>query len=91
MLRVQSLDMGNDAGIERFILTSSSTDLVNKGSLTEMFVGLEFIKNGNTMMQESLFYWQNLIRGASFEVDFVAAFHMLILPIEVKSGISVEI
>ncbi len=88
MLRVQSLDMGNDAGIERFILTSSSTDLVNKGSLAEMFVGLEFIKNGNTRMQESLFYWENLIRGASSEVDFVAAFHMQILPIEVKSGIS---
>lgn len=88
MFRVQSLDMGTDSGLERFILTSSSADLVNKGAIAEMFVGLEFIKNGNSRMHESLYYWENLSRGASAEVDYVAAYNMQVLPIEVKSGVS---
>lgn len=88
MLRVQSLDMGSDNAVENFILTSSVTDLVNKGALAEMFVGLEFIKNGNTRMPESLFYWENLSRGASAEVDYISAYNMSVLPIEVKSGMS---
>ncbi len=53
-----------------------------------MFVGLEFIKNGNSRMHESLYYWENLSRGASAEVDYVAAYNMQVLPIEVKSGVS---
>lgn len=44
MLRIQALDMGSDRMMEKFILTSSNADLVNKGSIAEMFVGLEFIK-----------------------------------------------
>ncbi len=88
MFRVQSLDMGGDSGMERFILTSSPVDLVNKGAVAEMFVGLEFIKNGNTRIRENLYYWENLSRGASAEVDYVAAYNMEVLPIEVKSGVS---
>ncbi len=88
MLRIQALDMGILSNESSFILTSSPTDLVNKGALAEMFAGLEFIKNGNTRMPESLFYWENLSRGASAEVDYIAAFNMSVLPIEVKSGIS---
>ncbi len=88
MLRIQSLDMGDENAMETFILTSSTIDLVNKGALAEMFVGLEFIKNGHTRMPENLFYWENLSRGASAEVDYVSAYHMTVLPIEVKSGVS---
>ena len=88
MLRVQSLDMGSENTMAKFILTSSVTDLVNKGAIAEMFVGLEFIKNGNTRMPESLFYWENLSRGASAEVDYISAYNMSVLPIEVKSGVS---
>lgn len=84
MLRVQALDMGTS--IDVFILTASVSDLVNKGALAEMFVGLELIKNGNPRMPESLFYWENLNRGAVAEVDYVTAYDMSILPIEVKSG-----
>lgn len=88
MLRIQALDMGNDNAMENFILTSSATDLVNKGALAEMFAGLEFIKNGNARMPESLFYWENLNRGSSAEVDYITAYNMAVLPIEVKSGVS---
>lgn len=88
MLRIQAFDMGSTDIIDHFILTASATDLVNKGSLAEMFVGLELIKNGNPRLPENLFYWENLNRGAEAEVDYVTAWHMAVLPIEVKSGIS---
>ncbi len=88
MLRVQSLDTGGENTMTNFILTSSVTDLVNKGAIAEMFVGLEFIKNGNTRIPESLYYWENLSRGASAEVDYISAYNMDVLPIEVKSGVS---
>ena len=88
LLRIQSLDMGSDGMMEEFILTSSETDLVNKGALAEMFAGLEFIKNGNTRLRENLFYWENTSRGSSAEVDYITAYRMSVLPIEVKSGVS---
>ncbi len=88
MLRIQGLDMGDDDTMEKFILTSSAIDLVNKGSLAEMFAGLEFIKNSNPRMPQSLYYWENLSRGTSAEVDYVATFQLQVLPIEVKSGVS---
>lgn len=88
MLRIHGLDMGGAQMMQKFILTSSVTDLVNKGPLAEMFVGLELIKNGNPRIRESLYYWENLSRGASAEVDYISAFNMSVLPIEVKSGIS---
>lgn len=88
MLRIQALYMGSGRMMENFILTSSSSDLVNKGALAEMFAGLELIKNGNARLPENLFYWANTSRSASAEVDYVEAYSMSVLPIEVKSGIS---
>lgn len=88
MLRIQSLDMGSERMMEEFILTSSETDLVNKGAIAEMFAGLELIKNGNTRLRENLFYWENTVRGSSAEVDYITAYKMSVLPIEVKSGVS---
>lgn len=88
MLRIQGLDMGGGIMIEEFILSASRSDLINKGALAEMFVGLEFIKNGNPRIRENLYYWENLSRGSSAEVDYLSVFNMKVLPIEVKSGVS---
>lgn len=88
MLRIQGLDVSVGQVNEEFILTSSATDFVNKGSIAEMFVGLEFIKNGNPRIRENLYYWENLSRGASAEVDFITAVNMSIIPVEVKAGVS---
>lgn len=86
MLRIQALEMG--AETDQFVLTTSASDLVNKGALAEMFVGLELVKNCNPRMPMSLFYWENLNRGAVAEVDYVTAYNMAVLPIEVKAGTS---
>lgn len=88
MLRIQGFDMGGGREESSKVLTSSVAELVNKGALAEMFAGLELIKNGSTRIKETLYYWENINRGATAEVDYVTAYNMKIVPIEVKSGIS---
>ena len=70
------------------ILLDTASDLVNKGSLTEMVSGLELIKYGSPMQKPELFYWENLDSGTMSEVDYVINRNMQVVPIEVKSGTS---
>lgn len=88
MLRVQALDMGGEESMEKFILTSSQVELVNKGAMAELIVGLEFIKNANPRMPENLFYRENLNRGTSAEINYIKSYDKEVLPIEIKSGVS---
>ncbi len=86
-LLLRMLDMDSMAGeITRDILVGSASDLVNKGSLTEMVAGLELLKYCSPMRRHSLYYWQNLVRGTQSEVDYVISKDMRVIPIEVKSG-----
>lgn len=87
MLRILDMDFGVD-DIKTLVIAGADTDLVNKGSMAEMFVGWEIIKSSNPKMQHDLFYWENISKGASAEVDYVLPYNMRILPIEVKSGTS---
>ena len=67
--------------------TSDDFSVVNKGSLAELFVGLELLKAGSPRQQKDLYYWHRESRGSNAEVDFVTQIGMDIVPIEVKSGI----
>ncbi len=51
--RLLDLDM-------KTVLLSSETDLVNKGSMSEVFVGLELLKNGSPYERRELYYWLSL-------------------------------
>lgn len=88
MLRILDLDFGGAKEIKGEILTSSTSDLVNKGSIAEMSVGLEIIKCPNEGIDRELFYWKNVANGATAEVDYVTAYRLNVLPIEVKAGTS---
>jgi predicted AAA+ superfamily ATPase len=68
-----------------YILTDFS-QLVNRGSLTEIYVGLELIANQPPHMRPGLFYWHREARAGNAEVDYVTALGTRILPIEVKAG-----
>ena len=46
------------------------------------------VKSANASSRPELYYWENLSRGSTAEVDFVITHAMNILPIEVKSGTS---
>jgi len=68
------------------VLISEQFSMINKGSLAELFVGLELLKSGSCYQQQSLFYWQREALNANAEVDYLIQKKQDILPIEVKAG-----
>jgi len=70
------------------ILLSSDFSLVNKGSIAEMYTGLELIKNSSCYIPQQLYFWQREQKNNHAEVDYVIQQGEKIIPIEVKSGTS---
>ena len=68
------------------MLVSDDYPMVNKGSIAEVFVGLELIKVGNPHLPPALYYWQREARSSQAEVDYVLQIGDQIVPVEVKSG-----
>jgi len=69
------------------ILTSEDIDLVNKGSLAEVFTGNELIKYLSAGFKKDIYYWHRESRSSNAEVDYVIQKGADIIPIEVKSGV----
>jgi predicted AAA+ superfamily ATPase len=67
-------------------LTASDLDLVNKGSLAEVFTGLELIGNHPAHMKSPLYYWHREARSSNAEIDYVIQQGADIVPVEVKAG-----
>lgn len=87
LLRLLGLEnTGGPSETSRLILVGSASDLVNKGSITEMTAGLELLKYSSPTQRHDLYYWQNLSRGAQAEVDYVIVKDMKAVPLEVKAG-----
>ena len=59
---------------------------INRGSIVEMFVGLEIVKNLPCNTPAQLFYWQREQRGSQAEIDYLIENGANIIPIEVKAG-----
>ncbi len=74
-----------DFNIGSIILTADY-NTINKGSLTEMFVGLELLKYAAPYERAALYYWQREEKNSLAEVDYVISKGNQIYPIEVKSG-----
>jgi len=77
-------------GLRSEILPSADFSAVNRGSLAEIFTGLELLKAASCFTPQELFCWQ---RSASpdaskgnAQVDFLVQKGSSIIPIEVKSG-----
>jgi len=68
------------------IFIESITNIVNKGSIAELHMGLELIKNSSCYSKPELFYWQREARNSQAEVDYVIQQQENIVPIEVKAG-----
>ncbi|MCL2006945.1 MAG: AAA family ATPase [Treponema sp.] len=75
-------------GLRSEILPLRDFSAVNRGSLAEIFVGLELIKSSSCYRQAELFCWQRSAGSAkgSAQVDFLIQKGSSIIPIEVKSG-----
>lgn len=81
MQRAMGLDMSQ-------FLVADDMDIVNRGSLAEVSVGLELVRSASPGMQPVLHYWHRESRGSSAELDYVIQHDNTILPIEVKAGSS---
>ena len=88
LLRVLAMNYDSDKELTRLILAGEAPDLVNKGIVAELTAGLELLKSSNPQSKYDLFYWENLERNATSEVEYVIAKSARCLPIEVKSGTS---
>ena len=69
------------------VLLASEIDFVNKGAASEMFAGLELVKNHDCFQKAEMYYWQNLSRGANAEIDYLEVKDGKVVPIEVKANI----
>jgi hypothetical protein len=67
-------------------LTADDLDLVNRGSIAEVFTGLELVGNHPSHMKSALYYWHREARGSNAEVDYVIQRGADIVPVEVKAG-----
>ena len=67
-------------------LVAEDMEMVNRGKLAEVFVGLELIANAPPTTRQPLYYWHRESRGSSAEVDYVIQKGNDIIPLEVKAG-----
>jgi predicted AAA+ superfamily ATPase len=77
--RILGLNIGN-------LLVQDDFEVINKGNIAELFVGLELLKNVSCYEKAELYYWQRESRNSQAEVDYVLQKQDEIIPIEVKSG-----
>jgi len=61
-------------------------NLTNKGSLAEVFVANELVKNSSCFEPPQLYCWHREKKDSQAEVDFVVQKGYDIIPIEVKAG-----
>ncbi len=88
MLRLLGITMGNSTLLTSQVLTSTVTDLVNKGSMAELVAGLELLHYQGANLRHEMYYWQRLSKNSQAEIDYVlpSASQLCVLPIEVKAG-----
>lgn len=68
------------------ILFENNFEMINKGCIAELYVGLELLKSSSCYQRQSLYYWQREALNSNAEVDYVIQEQQEIIPIEVKSG-----
>jgi predicted AAA+ superfamily ATPase len=68
------------------LLLLEDADVVNKGSIAELFVGLEILKLPSCYERTTLYYWHRESKNSQAEVDYVVSYQDLIVPLEVKAG-----
>lgn len=86
MLRLLGLSEDDMRVMSQMILTSTPLELVNKGNLAEVMVGLEMLKYSTPAVRNELYYWLRMSKNSQAEVDYVTSRNLKPLPIEVKAG-----
>jgi predicted AAA+ superfamily ATPase len=67
-------------------LLDTDLNLLNKGAITEAFVGQELLAYAPFDLKAQLYYWHREAKSSNAEVDYLIQKQNQIVPIEVKSG-----
>ena len=70
------------------IIAARNLEMINKGSVAELFVGLELIKAQPFNVRPKMYYWHKEKKASNAEIDYVIQKNEKIIPIEVKSGLT---
>lgn len=68
------------------LLLKDDVDVINKGNIAELFVGLELLKSNDPYEKTALNYWHREAKNSQAEVDYVVQNQESIIPVEVKAG-----
>lgn len=68
------------------LLLKDDIEVVNKGNIAELFVGLELLKSNDCYERTILYYWHREAKNSQAEVDYVIQNQDAIVPVEVKAG-----
>ena len=85
LLRLLNMSLGDVSELTTQILTASATDLANKGPMAEMVVGLEMLHNMSPNIRHELYYWVRHAKNSQAEIDYIATYVQMVVPIEVKA------
>jgi len=61
-------------------------EFINRGTITEAFVGQELLAYNHPLREANLFFWRRAEKSSSAEVDYLHEKSQVVIPIEVKSG-----
>jgi predicted AAA+ superfamily ATPase len=67
-------------------IISDYKNIINKGNLSELFVGLELIAAQSHYIHPEIYYWHREAKSSNAEIDYIISNKGQILPIEVKAG-----
>ncbi len=62
------------------------SELVNKGSVVEAFVGQELLAYGQPLTKQAAFYWHKETGPTAAEIDYLVQCAGAVVPVEVKAG-----
>jgi len=85
LLAVLQLDGASSRELIELIMAGTPQDLVNKGSITEMFAGLELMRYKEPIQRYKMYYWKQSGKSIA-EIDYLEVKDAQIVPIEVKSN-----
>lgn len=86
MLRLLNMSLGDISELTTQILTASTADLVNKGPMAELIVGLEILHHKSPNIRHDLYYWVRHAKNSQAEVDYISNYLQVVVPIEVKAN-----
>ncbi len=72
--------------IGEWLTADPQQEFINKGALTEAFVGQELLAYVDPRVDNELFYWHKDSSPNQAEIDYLVEIGNKIIPIEVKSG-----